>query len=317
MLLFYIVQLVLGFAFLTYGADRLVSGSSALAFRLGLTPLVIGITVVAFGTSAPELVVSIRATIAGNSEIAIGNVIGSNIANIALILGATALVRPVIVHRSLLRVEVPLLIIITIIAAVFITGDAITLVEGILLVTGLIAFIIFSLKRAQNAPEDLRQVIVEEPDSEVAELPLWKSWGIVFIGLLLLIAGGELLVASAVELARHFGISEAVIGITIVSVGTSLPELATSAIAAIKREADIAIGNIIGSNIFNLLSILGITGIIHPLDSSSFDWVDLGFMILLTIIIWPMMRRGFELNRWEGGLLLFTYIGYVSWLLIE
>ncbi len=312
-----ILQLIVGFALLTYGAERLVNGSSALALKLGLTPLVIGITVVAFGTSAPELVVSIRATLAGNAEIAIGNVIGSNIANIALILGVTAVIRPMMVHRDILRVELPTMIGVTLIASIFIIGDVITFLEGFILFAGLIVFIVFSLYRAKNLPPEVRKLIVEEPDESIISTPIWKSWVWVLLGLALLVAGGELLVKAAVDIARVLGISEAIIGITIVSVGTSLPELATSAVAAIKKEADIAIGNIIGSNVFNLLSILGITAMITPMDSSSFDLVDLGMMLGLTLLIWPMMRRGFEINRWEGAILLLTYTGYIIWLLVE
>ncbi len=314
-MIFSIIQLVIGFVLLTYGAERLVSGSSTVAFRLGLSPLVIGLTVVAFGTSAPELVVSIRATIAGNSDIAIGNVIGSNIANIALILGVTAMIRPMAIHLNLLRREVPIMIGITFISSWFIIGDTITRVEGLLLFIGLIIFIVYSIRNAKYVSTDARVHLVEEPEIKT-DVPLWKAWTFVLIGLALLVGGGELLVNGAVEIATILGISQAVIGITIVAVGTSLPELATSAVAAYKKESDIAVGNIIGSNIFNLLCILGLTGMIHPLDSSNFDLVDLGFMLGLTIVILPMMRMGFELNRWEGALLLSSYIAYTTWLLL-
>lgn len=309
------IQLLFGFILLTYGAERLVHGSSVVALKMGLSPLVIGLTIVAFGTSAPELVVSIRATIAGNSEIAIGNVIGSNIANIALILGLTAVIRPMSVHLRILKVEIPIMIGVTLIASWFIIGDIITRLEGILLVAGLIIFIVCSIRSAREVPEEVRKLIVDEPKVDDST-PTWKAWAFVVIGLALLIGGGELLVTGAVDIAILLGLSQAVIGITIVAIGTSLPELATSAVAAFKNESDIAIGNIIGSNIFNLLSILGITAIIHPLDSSSFDLVDLGLMLGLTIIILPLMRRGFEINRREGGLLLLIYVGYMIWLLV-
>lgn len=309
-----VLQLLFGFALLTYGAERLVHGSSVVAYRLGMSPLVIGLTVVAFGTSAPELVVSIRATIDGNSEIAIGNVIGSNIANIALILGATALIRPMMIHLRILRTEIPIMIGVTLIASWFIIGDIITRFEGILLFLGLVTFILYSIRSAKTVPDDARDQLVEEPEIDT-KTTLGKAWMFVLFGLALLIGGGELLVAGAVDLATRLGISQAVIGITIVAVGTSLPELATSVVAAIKKEADIAVGNVIGSNVFNLLSILGITAIIHPLDSSSFSLVDLGVMLGLTILILPLMWRGFEINRWEGGLLLVVYVSYIGWLL--
>ena len=310
-----LVQLIAGFVLLTYGAARLVDGSSALALKAGLTPLVVGITVVAFGTSAPELVVSIRATLAGNSEIAIGNVIGSNIANIALILGVTAVIKPMMIHASLLRVDIPLMMVITFVASIFIVDDVIGRIEGFILFSGLIAYIVYNIRRTRSLPKELVDQLVEEPDEDAVSMRVSKIWLLIVFGLGLLIAGGELLVSAAVRIARDLGISEAVIGITIVSVGTSLPELATSAVAAIKKEADIAVGNIIGSNVFNLLSILGITGLIHPLDSSSFGLVDLSVMLGLTIIIWPLMRRGFQINRLEGGLLLAIYGGYITWLL--
>jgi cation:H+ antiporter len=308
-------QIAIGFVLLTYGAARLVDGSSALALRLRLTPLVVGITVVAFGTSAPELVVSIRATLGGSSEIAIGNVIGSNIANIALILGITALIRPMTgIHRDILKVDVPLMIFVTLAASLFILDDVIGRIEGVILVTGLFAYIVFNIRRARTLPKELVTQRVEVPDEAAGEMSLTKAWIWVLAGLALLVLGGELLVKGAVEVASQLGVSEAVIGITIVSVGTSLPELATSAVAAIKKEGDIAVGNIIGSNVFNLLSILGITALIHPLDSSSFSLVDLAVMLGLTLLIWPLMRRGLELNRLEGGLLLLIYVSYMFWL---
>lgn len=309
------IQLIAGFALLTYGAERLVGGSSTVAYRLGLSPLVIGLTVVAFGTSAPELVVSVRATIAGNSDIAIGNVIGSNIANIALILGVTAMIRPMSIHLNLIRREVPIMIGITLATSWFIIGDTITRIEGLALFVGLVIFIVYSIRNAKYVPTEARVHLIEEPEIKT-DVPLWKAWVLVMFGLALLVGGGELLVNGAVEIATLLGISQAVIGITIVAVGTSLPELATSAVAAYKKESDIAVGNIIGSNIFNLLCILGVTGMIHPLDSSNFDLVDLGFMLGLTIIILPMMRLGFELNRLEGTILVLTYIGYTAWLLM-
>ncbi|MCC5925943.1 MAG: calcium/sodium antiporter [Bacteroidetes bacterium] len=311
-----LIQLIAGFALLTYGAARLVDGSSALALKAGLTPLVVGITVVAFGTSAPELVVSIRATIAGNSEIAIGNVIGSNIANIALILGVTAVIRPMMIHASLLKVDIPLMMGITFLASVFIINEVIGRLEGAILFAGLIAYIVYNILRTRSLPKELVEQLVEEPDEDAVAMGTGKIWLLIVFGMALLIAGGELLVSAAVSIARDLGISEAVIGITIVSVGTSLPELATSAVAAIKKEADIAVGNIIGSNVFNLLSILGITGLIHPLDSSAFGLVDLSVMLGVTIVIWPLMRRGFEINRLEGALLLCIYGGYMAWLLL-
>jgi len=308
-----LIQLVIGLGLLTYGAERLVHGASSVAFKLGLSPLVIGLTVVAFGTSAPELVVSVGATIAGNSDIAIGNVIGSNIANIALILGLTAMIRPMSIHLRILQKEIPIMIFVTFFTSVFIIGDEITRLEGALLFAGLIAFIVYSIRSAKSVPADVKEQLIEEPEIDV-DAPIWKSWFFIVFGLGLLVGGGELLVRGAVEIATLLGVSQAVIGLTVVAIGTSLPELATSAVAAFKGESDIAVGNVIGSNIFNMLCILGLTGMIHPLDSSNFGLVDLGFMLALTIVILPLMRRGFELNRLEGGFLVLTYISYTVWL---
>jgi cation:H+ antiporter len=311
-----LIQLVIGLALLTYGAERLVHGASSVAFKLGLSPLVIGLTVVAFGTSAPELVVSVGATIAGNSDIAIGNVVGSNIANIALILGLTAMIRPMTIHLRVLKVEIPIMILVTFFTSIFIIGDEITRFESAILFTGLIVFIVYSIRSARTIPVEAKALLIEEPEIDI-DAPIWKSWVFIGLGLGLLVGGGDLLVRGAVEIATIAGISQAVIGITVVAIGTSLPELATSAVAAFKGESDIAVGNIIGSNIFNMLCILGLTGIIHPLDSSNFGLVDLGFMLALTIIILPLMRRGFELNRLEGGFLVLTYVGYTVWLLMN
>lgn len=204
------------------------------------------------------------------------------------------------------------MIFVTFFTSVFIIGDEITRLEGALLFSGLIAFIVYSIRSAKSVPADVKEQLIEEPEIDV-DAPIWKSWVFIVLGLGLLIGGGELLVRGAVEIATLLGISQVVIGLTVVAVGTSLPELATSAVAAFKGESDIAVGNVIGSNIFNMLCILGLTGIIHPLDSSNFGLVDLGFMLALTIIILPLMRRGFELNRWEGAFW-YSLMAYTAWL---
>lgn len=308
-----ILFLIAGIVLLYFGAEGLVSGSSSLARRLSLTPLVIGLTVVAFGTSMPELVVSVGAALSGSGGIATGNVVGSNIANIALILGGSAILCPLAVNVRILRVDLPLLVLISFAICFVLLDQAVGRVEGGLLVTGLIAYTTFILRAARKeaaAGEDLFAGAVA-----TAERSLPTSIGLLTGGLVLLVVGARLLVVGAVGLAEAFGLSEAVIGLTIVAVGTSLPELATSILAALKKEGDIAIGNIVGSNIFNILGILGISSLVRPLEGTGMKPLDLGLMIALAILLLPLSRSGWRVNRWEGLFLLFSYSAYVIFLL--
>lgn len=308
-----ILQLVAGLALLYVGAEGLVRGSAQLALRLGLSPLVIGLTVVAFGTSSPELVVSVKAALAGNGDISFGNVVGSNICNIALILGLASVLRPMKVNLQLLRLDVPIMIGVSVLLTLLLLDGGLNRFEGFFLFAGIIGYTTISYVVATR---DRINLVAD--DTEYAPKPLhsiWRDLALVVIGLLALVFGADFLVKGAVSIARFFGISEAVIGLTIVAVGTSLPELATSVVAAIKGEGDIAVGNVVGSNIFNILAILGLASLIRPIHSDGIELFDLLTMTFMAVIMIPVMRTGLRVNRWEGAFLLVLYGGYIRTLM--
>ncbi|MBF0278803.1 MAG: calcium/sodium antiporter [SAR324 cluster bacterium] len=306
--------LIGGFFILVVGAEALVRGSSALALRLGVTPLLIGLTIVAFGTSSPELVVSIKASLGGNGAIALGNVIGSNIANIALILGITALISPITITTQVIRQEIPIMIIVSVLLWLLLWDGTLERWEGAILFCGILFYLGFSYfsARGENNPDLAKEFAEGVPK---VKGKAWVAVALVTVGLSMLIGGGKLFVDGAIALAEFFGISQAIIGLTIVAVGTSMPELATSVMAAIKKEGDLAVGNVVGSNIFNILGILGIAALVHPLLSQDFSSVDFGVMIATAVVLLPLAWTGMKLERWEGALLLAGYLLYLFYLI--
>lgn len=305
------VYLFVGLILLVLGGEGLVRGSSSIASRFGVSPLVIGLTIVAFGTSSPELLVSLQAVVSGNSDISLGNVVGSNIGNIGLILAVSALIRPLRVQLQIIKREIPFMIfasfLITVIIILFSVFNAIM---GLLFVVTLLVYVFVTIKDSKK-----EKAIVTEIPSIQKEKKLLISFLFVLGGLLSLIIGSDLFVKGSVSVAKIFGISDLVIGLTIVAIGTSLPELVTSLVAAVKNETDIAIGNVVGSNIFNILGILGITGIAGNLSLKSINYIDLALLLLFALIILPLSRTQFVLQRWEGGLLLIIYAGYITYLI--
>ncbi len=301
-----LLSIIGGFVILTLGAEALVRGASAIALRLGIAPLVIGLTIVAFGTSAPELAVSLKSALAGNSGIALGNVIGSNIANIGLILALTALIRPIQVQSQMVRRDIPVMIVASILFWGLLLDGKLSLFDGALLTTLLFAYLGFNYISSKSAGNN------EEVDTR-PQHPL-LSLLLVVTGIAMLVGGGILFVDGAVELAKTLGIDEVIIGLTIVAIGTSMPELVTSVVAARKGESDIAIGNIVGSNMFNILGILGITALIHPIAAGGVQVLDLVVMLILALLTLPFARSGFRIGRREGGILLAGYICYISYL---
>lgn len=299
------ILFALGLLGLFFGGELLVRGASAVARHFGLSPLVIGLTVVGFGTSAPELLVSVQAALAGSPGIAIGNVVGSNIANILLILGISALIAPLLIPARKLWRDLSFMLLATATLWIMLAGGEITRLEGVLLLAGLAAFLVTAFVTGKS----------EDDDTPQSDTPQWKAWGLTIAGLVVLVIGARLLVDSATEIARGFGISEAVIGLTIVAVGTSLPELATSVIAAIRKQTEIAVGNIVGSNIFNIFGILGLTAVLAPIPAEArFAAIDMpwaaGTAIGLTVLAFALGG----LPRIAGALLLVAYGGYI-WLL--
>jgi len=314
-----ISALIVGLALLVWSADRFVEGSASTARYFGMPPLLIGMVVVGFGTSTPEMVVSALAAFDGSPGIALGNAYGSNIANIALILGVTALISPIMVHSTVLRKELPILALVTLLTVVLIADLDITRLDAVILLLvfgGLMAWTIYQgLKRKTDS-------LAEEVELETAEkaMPLNRAVFWLVVGLLMLIASSRILVWGAVEIAQVFGVSDMIIGLTIVAVGTSLPELASSVIAARKGEHDIALGNVIGSNLFNTLAVVGIAGMIHPFavepETLSRDMIVMGALtVSLFLIGYGFRGRQGRVNRLEGAALLLVYVGYTAWLI--
>lgn len=304
------LHIVGGLIFLYLGAEGLVRGSSALALRFRVSPLVVGLTVVSFGTSAPELVVSLKASLTGTGDIALGNVIGSNICNIGLILGLSALIRPLRIQIQTIRLEVPILIGSSFLIWIFLSNMRLNRIEGIVLTISILAFIYFNVWHARKQQN-------MEMASRVAEaLPplrskVWTELIFLFAGFGMLVLGANLFVKGSTEAAQRLGVGEAFIGLTLVALGTSLPELATSVVAAWKGQNDISVGNVIGSNIFNTFGILGLSSTVHPIQGVGIQSKDLIFMTVLSLLILPLMKTDFTLKRWEGGVLLGIYVLYI------
>ncbi len=302
-----------GLLLLYLGGEGLVRGASSLALRLRVSPLVIGLTVVAFGTSAPELAVSVEASLGGVGDIALGNVIGSNIANIGLILGVTALVRATKVEARILKIDTPLMIVASLILVGALHDGKLSRLEGGLLIVGLVAWIGFTAFETRQESEAVRQ----EFASGVPQSPSGTLIAVPFVlgGLVALVVGGRLLIDSAVALASSMGVSQAVIGLTIVAVGTSLPEFAASVVAAGRGQGDIAVGNVVGSNLFNILGVLGIAAVVRPLGSGQVDGLTLAIFVGLAVVIVPLLYTEMQLSRREGAGLLLVYAFYVLWLM--
>ncbi|NRH27282.1 MULTISPECIES: calcium/sodium antiporter [Pseudomonas] len=315
------VYLIAGLVLLVGGAEVLVRGAAKLAAQFGIPPLVIGLTVVAFGTSAPETAVSVQAAMNGSGDLAIGNVVGSNIANVLLVLGATALIAPLIVSRQLIRMDVPLMIGASLLTFGLAWDGELSKIDGAILFTGIVAYTFFLIRSNRNS--------LDEPDDEfAAEFGLNEpakpyAWLInlvlIVVGLVLLVGGSHFLVEGAVTLARALGLSELVIGLTVIAIGTSLPELATSILAAFKGERDIAVGNIVGSNLFNLLSVLGLAALVSPSPisvSPNALAFDFPVMIAVAVACLPIFFTGYRINRWEGLLFLAYYGAYTLYLVL-
>jgi len=317
-----IFAVLAGFGLLIWGADRFVAGASATASNMGVSPLIIGLTIVGFGTSAPEMLVSGLAAWYGNPGISVGNAIGSNITNVGLVLGITALVMPVSVHSDVLRREFPLLFLFMVLALWLISDHYLSFADGIILIAGMFAMItwvvMIGLRSRKTDP------LKTEYEDELAETPT-MSTGIatlwLIIGILVLLAGSRGVVWGASNIAVAMGISDLVIGLTIIAIGTSLPELAASVTCVLKGEHDIAVGNVVGSNMFNLLGVLGLPGLIHPFQIPAEALSrDYGVMVILTILLFAMsfgMKKNTgRINRFEGGALLAVWCGYMGWIYV-
>jgi cation:H+ antiporter len=313
-----VVLFVIGLMLLILGAEVLVKGASRLASVFRVSPLVIGLTVVAFGTSSPELAVSIQAATLGQASIAVGNVIGSNIFNVLFILGCSALIVPLIVSQQLIRFDVPLMIGLSVLVLIMASDGILGAFDGSLLVLSLIAYIAFVFIQSRKAQSN------DEVDANSADAPKKTSWikdlAMVAIGLAMLVIGSDWLVDGAVALATHLGVSQLIIGLTIVAAGTSLPEVVTSIVAAVHGERDIAVGNVVGSNLFNIMGVLGVASLVAPggIDiPASVVSFDLLVMLAVAIACLPIFFSGGIISRQEGALLLAYYVAYTVYLVFS
>jgi len=308
-----VIQLVAGFLLLVWGADRLVAGASATARNIGISPMIIGLTVIGFGTSAPELVVSAVATLKGNAGLAVGNALGSNITNIGLVLGITALIYPLRMESTVLKREYPILLLIMLICFLMALDGSYSRLEGWFLIAGLLAVVIWIIRIGLQRP--LSDPLAEEFDAEIPrDIPTKVALFWLMVGFIVLPVSSIFLVEGAITIARFLHVSDTVIGLTIVALGTSLPELATAITAALHREDDLAIGNIIGSNIFNLLGVLGIAAVIHPVELLPIILArDFPAMFLITGALYLMasdFRGPGRIGRRSGSVLLAMFVGY-------
>ena len=305
----WVIYILIGLVLLAIGAEGLVRGSSSVALRLGVTPLVVGLTIVAFGTGSPEFIVSIQAALSGSSALALGNVVGSNISNVALILGVAAIVRPLTVRAEVLRREMPVMIAVSAFLWLLLYDGELSRLDGALLAISAVGYTVLTYRLSRQKPKKA----VEEEFAEAVTQTRRPVLDVMFIlgGLALLVVGAQVLVAGAVALAAGLGIGEAVIGLTIVAIGTSLPELATSAMAAYKNEPDIAFGNAIGSNVLNILAVLGVAAMVSPIPLGEIQPIDLGAMLGAALVLFVLLGRRYILDRVEGSILVIGYALYL------
>ncbi len=309
-----LLLLLLGLGFLVAGAELLVRGAARLAAAFGISSLVIGLTVVAFGTSAPELAVSVQSAFAGQADLALGNVVGSNIFNVLFILGVSALVTPLVVSRQLVRLDVPVMIGVSLLLPVLALDGRIGRLEGALLFAGILGYTGFLIRQSRRESAAAAPAMTPAPASRARDAAL------VLGGLVLLVVGSRWLVSGAVQIAAALGVSELVVGLTVIAAGTSLPEVATSVMASIRGERDIAVGNVVGSNIFNILAVLGLSSIVAPHGVAVARTAlafDIPIMIAVAVACLPIFFSGYLIARWEGALFLAYYLAYTGYLVIH
>ncbi len=333
-----IILFVLGLGLLIGGAELLVRGASSLAEMVGISPLIVGLTVVAFGTSSPELAVSVKAGLGGQGDIAVGNVIGSNIFNVLLILGLSAMIVPLAVSRQLIRLDVPVMVAVSVVALVMMLDGRVSALDGAILVIGLVVYVGWLVRMglreqakdlldASTTPALATPAPATPAPVTPAPTPVRRSAKqivimvtLVLVGLGLLVLGARWLVDGAVAMARSLGVSELVIGLTIIAAGTSLPEVATSLMASVRGQRDIAVGNVVGSNIFNILGILGISSIVAPgglMAGEQIIWLDGPVMLAVAVACVPVFFTGGTIARWEGAVFLFYYAAYTAYLILD
>ncbi|HRQ36190.1 MAG TPA: calcium/sodium antiporter [Chiayiivirga sp.] len=301
----------LGLVVLAVGAEVFLRGAVSVGLRFGISPFVIGLTIVGFGTSAPELAVNLSAALRGSTDMAMGNVVGSNIANVGLIIGLSALLTPLAVHMRLLRVETPVMILFSLLLWGLCADGMLSRFDAGILLAGFIGMMLFIMRTAKGEPDEVQAEL-----ASAVRAGRHPASALVFLGLGLagLVGGAEMMVRSAISLAQLWGMSDLLIGLTIVAIGTSLPELASSVVAALRGQNDIAVGNVVGSNLFNILLILGVTGLVKPLPTApSLLTAQIPVMIVFAVVLWAMMWRRKRVSRRTGALMLTGYVGFIVW----
>lgn len=317
-------MLIGGLILLVIGAELLVRGASKVAAIFGIAPLVIGLTVVAYGTSTPELAVSLQAGLSGNANIAVANVVGSNIFNVLFILGICAVIQPLVVAQQLVRLDVPLMIGISVLVVAMAFDGRLTWVDGLLLTAGIITYTTWAIRKSRQETAAVKAEYEQEYGAQIAPthsaMEIGKQALLILSGLGILVLGARWLVDGSIQLAHFLGVSDTIIGLTIVAAGTSLPELATSVVATIRGERDIAIGNVVGSNIYNLLAILGIAGLFTPgglVIAPAMLAFDLPVMVAVAIACLPIFFSGYSIARWEGAVFFGSYLAYTAYLILD
>ena len=317
----FIPQLLLlagGIGALYFGAEWLIHGAANLASRFGVSPIVVGLTVVSIGTSAPELAVCLLAVAGDQPDLAVGNVLGSNLANLGLVLGLTALMNPLKVAARVVQREVPIMIGLTILLILPILDLEVSRGDGLVLVALLMAYLLFVLRSAKDEPPEIVgefEGFVEGTEQDTPHMPIWKALGLIVVGVAGLLIGGRAIIGAATFLAAAAGIPDLYVGLTVVAIGTSLPELATSLVAAARNEADIAVGNAIGSNIFNIGAVLGITAVVQPIQVTPHVLrYEFPAVLLISLLVLPLARTSYTIQRAEGGLLFLSYVGLGLWI---
>lgn len=312
-----ILYILIGVVVVLWGADRLTEGAVGVAERLRIPQLVIGLTIVAIGTSMPEFCVSLVSALKGTADLAVGNVVGSNIFNSLLIVGVTAMVAPMTILKSTVRLDIPFALLASVMLAAFCYDGELTRLDAGILFGLFLVFMFITLQHAKRGEKKEESEENEDVKEREQAMPVWKMVALILVGLACLVLGSNVFVDGATKVAAALGVSDAVIGLTVVAMGTSMPELATSVVAARKGNSGIAIGNVLGSNVFNILLVIGLTGVINPMHIQGITWIDLSMLILSMVLLLLFSYTKYTIARWEGAVLTILFAGYLTWVVMN
>ena len=312
-----VLYILIGVVVVLWGADRLTEGAVGVAERLRIPQFVIGLTIVAIGTSMPEFCVSLVSALKGTADLAVGNVVGSNIFNSLLIVGITAMVAPMTILKSTVRLDIPFALLASVMLAAFCYDGELTRLDAGILFGLFLVFMFITLQHAKRGEKKEESEENEEAKEREQAMPVWKMVALILVGLACLVLGSNVFVDGATKVAAALGVSDAVIGLTVVAMGTSMPELATSVVAARKGNSGIAIGNVLGSNVFNILLVIGLTGVINPMHIQGITWIDLSMLILSMVLLLLFSYTKYTIARWEGAVLTILFAGYMTWVVMN